>query len=106
MTRATTASASEPLAGDRQKPVWADVKKTREQLRPNRIIHRAYEFLNEKLLDGNQPVNLQKDMKGKRLLSNGEIIAYTSECKLRFSPHGQTKVSADLQAQACEFAEN
>ena len=58
-----------PLHGD--KPVWLDVKKTRQQLKPLRLVHRACEIMQSFEDKKPEKIILTKDMRSKKVLRDG-----------------------------------
>ena len=60
------------------KPVWLHAKKTRDELPPNRMVHRAHEHLESGTTGRSSPPALEKDMLNKALKANSLVIGYAS----------------------------
>ena len=62
---------------DGDKPAWLDAKKTRQEPKPSRVVHRVHEVFQNYESKKPESVNLEKDLMGKKIKRNGVAIGAT-----------------------------
>ena len=87
-----------------RKSAWLDVKKTREQLKPNRMVHRIATFLEDVERNKDQPATITKDMKDKAVNRNNIQSGKVVFGKWRWSPEGLQDYSQTARENAVEWA--
>ena len=71
------------LHNDRK--IWLDAAKTRSELKPARIIHRAFTALSEQEKELTDPSVLEKNMKGKQIKMGKTVLAFTLNSELKWT---------------------
>jgi hypothetical protein len=96
------------FTNDAERIAWLDVAKTRDELKPTRVIHRSTELLQDFLATKpaqEPPINLEKDIPGKRIKLNGNILAYTLRGELKFTQLAKSTFTRDELDMAIGYAE-
>ena len=67
--------------------IWLDAAKTRAELKPARIIHRAFTALSEEEKELDEPKELEKNLRGKQIKLKGgnTVLAYTLNSELKWT---------------------
>ena len=89
------------------KLIWLDARKTRLEMKPARVIHRAAQMLTDfeanRVQGGELLVN--KNMAAKFLFNNNGRILYTLKGKLLWAPEGLARYDAEQRNIVEGFAE-
>ena len=95
------------LNGLQGKLVWLDARKTRLELKPARIIHRAAQMLAdfEGALAPASQLEITKMMAAKYLCNNNGRILYTLRGKIFWAPEGVARYTAEQRDIVAGFAE-
>ncbi len=88
------------------KPVWLDIEKTRTELRPARIIHRATEMLEEIESLKVEKITIEKFINGKQIKSQGKMLAWSFHGALQYSAYARQRYSEEERQQVVAFAES
>ena len=83
---------------------WIDAKKTREELRPARLTHRALEWCVAAINGRENPPVLAKDLIGKRVTADGKVICFSLHGSLNCTPLAATLFPGDVD-QLIGYAE-
>ena len=65
--------------------IWLDAAKTKAELKPARIIHRAYTALSEQEKEVSEPQQLEKNLKGKQIKMGKLVLAYSLYSELKWT---------------------
>ena len=85
----------EKFKSDAENYDWLDARKTRNELRPNRLTHKAFDAV--MMLEEKAGSSLD-DLKGKQLLFKKESIGFVSHGQWKWLDHAGSRFSAqDLQ---------
>ena len=90
---------------DTKRVVWLDAKKERSETRPARLVHRAHEALSELELGRSDPIQIDKDLRGKRILSGGKRLGHSVNGAWAWSEAAQQRYTKDALAGATAFVE-
>ena len=94
------------LDGARTRYVWVDARKTRDEMRPARLTHRAHEIL-ETIVSGKHPgTAVEKDMMGKRCKISATIVCYSLRGESKLSPTIDRWLNEDEKQQVVAYAES
>ena len=86
-----------------RKTVWLSTKKTAEERKPAKVIHRAYELICQHV----QPATrAEKVMVGKQIKVDGRVIAYTYKGSLQWTPASHAILDESVRDQIKAFAED
>ena len=75
--------------------IWLDAAKTKAELRPARLIHRAFTAVTEE--EATQPVKMEveKNMKGKQLKVGRDIAAFTLNGQLKWTSFAKNRYGSE-----------
>ena len=65
--------------------IWLDAAKTRAELRPARLIHRAFTAISDQEKDKTDTMDVEKNLKGKQVKVGQEVAAYTLNSELKWT---------------------
>ena len=74
--------------------------------RPARLIHRAAEIMTEFEQEQTEPLTIEKQINGKRILLNGKMVAWTLSGNISFSRFLRDRYSEEAIQQIQAFAES
>ena len=83
---------------------WLDVKKTREQLKPSRIVHRIAAFLEDNEATRPQPCNIEKNLMYKNVKRDGEKIGSVHYGLWRWTAAGEAAYDQSVRQHAEQWA--
>eukprot|EP00973_Karenia_brevis_P000502 70737-Karenia_brevis.AAC.1 len=90
-------------------PVWLDRAKSREELKPARLVHRLHEYVSDVVKAWPGGGNGTKHMNGKYVNLNGARIAFSCKGRVIWTATGMSKFSEEERqiggtgGDACEF---
>ena len=84
--------------------VFLDAGKTRSELRPALITHRAAEVIVDLEKAQATPLEVVKDMRGKTVKCGGNRCGYSLQGTWQFTPWARSRYSADELDMASAFA--
>ena len=86
--------------------VWLDVEKSRNELRPARLIHRGAEALSNQEDNMSEPLEVTKRMNGKQIKVGNRLAMWTLYGKLQWSKWAQNRYGEeDIEAMSA-FIQN
>jgi len=89
-------------------PMWLDIEKSRKELAPARLIHRAFDMVTE--LEGARPdgkTDIEKKMNGKQIKVGGTtLVCWSFHGQLQWSNWAQKRYSAEEIQQVTAYCEN
>ncbi len=88
------------------KPTWLDVEKSKAELKPARIIHRAAELITDFETGRPDRQDVTKILNGKQIKIEGRLVCYTYRGTLQWASLGLSRYSADERMQVAAFAES
>ena len=98
--------ASEFCASGVEKEVWLDVEKSRTELKPARLIHRAAEILEEFEGEQSSPQPITKIMNGKQIGMNTKLLAWSQNGQSQWARNAILRYSDEERAAMKAYAEN
>ena len=87
-----------------RKKVWIDAKKTREEMRPARIIHRSHAFLETLIKESHPNISVIKDLIGKRVLIAGKPLCFSLRGELKCTAEISKWIDGSQQEQLTAYA--
>ena len=88
------------------KPVWLDVEKSFQELKPARVINRAHDLIEDLESRRDDPQAVEKIMNGKQINLGGKIVAWSFRGALTWANIGIKRYSEEERQQVTAFAEN
>ena len=88
------------------KTVWLDVLKDRAELRPARIVHRAFDMIEEMEAKMQPPLKLEKRLDGKYIKAEGnKRIGFVAGGQWHWSPWARARYPSDALDEAKQYAD-
>ena len=69
----------------KDRKIWLDAAKTKAELKPARMIHRAHTALSEQEKEVSEPRQLEKNLKGKQIKMGNVVLAYSLYSELKWT---------------------
>jgi hypothetical protein len=88
------------------KAIWLDARKTRVEMKPARLTHRAHEFIQGILAEKTPVVTPVKDLMGKRVSVAGAVVCFTATGQLRTTQALALHLTAEEISQLKGWAES
>ena len=102
-TRLTIRTLRKKFAGA-DKSAWLDVKKTREQLKPQRMFHRIAQFLEDIEPRKPEPSAITKDLSAKSVKRANVIMGYVFFGRWRWTTDGENAYDVECRQHAEHWA--
>ena len=84
------------------KKVWLSNKKTSEERKFAKVIHRAHELICQHI----QPTRVEKVIVGKQIKIDGRVAAYTYKSQLQWSPASHPLLDSHIRDEIKAYAED
>jgi len=88
------------------KPVWLDAKKTREELRPARVVHRITELIQEAESGKPDPMHVEKFLNGKYVKVGDERAGFTCRGAWMWTQWARNRYEQEFRDMAKAYAED
>ena len=75
--------------------IWLDAAKTRAELKPARIIHRAYTAITEQEKDQTEPKTIEKNLRGKQIKTGNIVLAFTLNGQLKWTAAARARYTEE-----------
>ena len=92
--------------GIRPRYVWIDARKTRDEMRPARLTHRAHKFLETIIGTKFQGTAVEKDIMGKRVKVANKVVCFSLRGELQLTPDLDQYLVLDERQQLVAYAES
>eukprot|EP00973_Karenia_brevis_P005532 753406-Karenia_brevis.AAC.1 len=85
--------------------VWLDRAKTRQELRPARLIHRMGDYLADVEREKNSSLHVEKIVNRKYIKVGGQKMCYSLRGAINWTSHAKTRYSDEEREIGAAYAE-